>query len=56
MTNMTKVRKPRYTVANIVTSDPSLCVMSDEIRKLGYSHEEIYRAGLQAINEQKNNL
>lgn len=45
-----KERKPRYTLCNIVTNDKDLLILSDDVRAKGYSHEEIYRAGLEALS------
>ncbi len=47
-----KERKARYTIANIVTADLELVHLSDEVRKTGVTHEDIYRIGLEAL---KNN-
>lgn len=48
-----KERKPRYTIANIVTADEKMCVKSDEVRQMGFTHEDIYRAGLEQLSREK---
>lgn len=47
--------KPRYTLTTITTSDETLVELTKDIRGLGYKHEEIYRRGLEAIQEEVKN-
>lgn len=42
--------KPRYTLANLQTSDPDLVLRSQSFRKsTGYTHEDIYKRGLEEL-------
>lgn len=43
--------KARYTITTIVTSDEELVALTKEIRKHGFKHEDIYRAGLEAYKK-----
>ena len=46
-------KEPRYTVCTIITKDVNLVVESDHIRATGETHENIYRAGIEAIKAKK---
>ncbi len=46
-----KERKPRYTLCNCVTDNIELVHLSDEIRQKGYSHTDIYVAGLETLRK-----
>lgn len=48
-----KERKPRYTLCNCVTDDIQLVHLSDEVRQKGFSHTDIYVAGLKALSQSK---
>ncbi len=44
--------KPRYTLAHIVTSDITVCEQNSLVNKTyGYTQEQIYRAGLDALEK-----
>ena len=49
---MLKERKPRYTICNIITDDIQLLKQSDEIRKFGITHLEIYKRGMEVISQE----
>lgn len=46
--------KPRYTVANIVTTDVTMVEAASYIRSKGWTHESIYRRGLEEIEKEIN--
>lgn len=46
---MTKIRKPRYQLCNIITDDVNLVTRSEAIRQDGITHEAIYIKGLEAF-------
>jgi hypothetical protein len=47
--------KPRYALATITTIDFELVKKTEEIRKnTGFTHEEIYRKGLEVIENNWN--
>ena len=46
-------RKPRYTLASITTLDADLLIKADTVRHMGYSHEDIYKAGLDYLSKEK---
>jgi hypothetical protein len=45
-----KALKPRYTIGTIVTTDVTIVEKSHWVRSLGHTHEDIYRAGLIALD------
>jgi hypothetical protein len=49
---MEETLNARYTVCTIVTTDKALAVMSKEINSKGYTHEFIYRKGIEAISKE----
>jgi len=46
-----KELKPRYTICSIVTLDGGLQKRANDVRAKGNTHEDIYRAGLDAIEK-----
>ncbi len=46
-------KEPRYTVCTIITKDINLVEDSDTVRATGKTHEDIYRAGVEAIKGEK---
>lgn len=49
---MTKTPKPRYSIATITTSDASLIELSNSVRSNGWTHEDIYRIGLNTLSSE----
>jgi hypothetical protein len=41
----------RYAIATITTKDASILELIDKVREQGYTHEQIYTAGLRVIQE-----
>jgi hypothetical protein len=44
-----KELKPRYTLTTIITQNPELPARSNAVRQRGYTHEDIYVAGVKYL-------